>query len=241
MPIVQGNLHWPKPSITQGGVDFNGSNGQASFTAETGVDSGSGPVTVSCMINADTVTSNGGAVTLGGTNTTNMYFGVIGGNSKFYMGSHTGSMVPSSTISNNTWYWMAFTHTGGAVSNTNTNLYINGVDNNATVQGPWTPVMDGVGWIGRRNDAVFFNGEIAQVSIWDVALNQTNITAMYNSGTILDGLNNFGNYDQASNLIHHFAMDEGSGSSLDDDQQAANATLSGGYVWTTSGINVQPT
>ena len=53
---------------------------------------------------------------------------------------------------------------------------------------------------------------------------------MYNSGTILDGLNNFGNYDQASNandITLLWMKDSGSKFRLDD-QQAANATLSGG-------------
>ena len=68
----------------------------------------------------------------------------------------------------------------------------------------------------RGSNQNYLNGEINNASIWDGTLNQTNITALYNSGAPIDLSTNSGNYTLSSNLIGWWRFNEGTGTSYSD-------------------------
>jgi len=61
-----------------------------------------------------------------------------------------------------------------------------------------------------------YNGLIDDVAIWNVALDQDNITKVYNSGTPFDLRTNDGDYNQSANLVGFWGFDEGTGTSSTD-------------------------
>lgn len=56
-------------------------------------------------------------------------------------------------------------------------------------------------------DSALF-GHAKHLAIWTVALDATNISAIYNSGTPIDLREDSGSYDQSANLIHYYLMED---------------------------------
>ena len=81
-------------------------------------------------------------------------------------------------------------------------LYGTGTDSdNATVGDEF--------FIGRNGHTHYFDGNIDEVAIWDVALDADAITAIYNSGTPTNLSSDSGNYDNSSNLQGYWRMGDG--------------------------------
>jgi hypothetical protein len=68
----------------------------------------------------------------------------------------------------------------------------------------------------------YFEGQIDEVAIWDVALSINDITALYNSGFGLKSSANSGNYDNAGDLVGYWKFNEGNGSTLTDNTSNSN-------------------
>jgi len=71
--------------------------------------------------------------------------------------------------------------------------------------------------VWRRNSNVnFFDGELNNMAVFSSALNATNISAIYNSGSPIDLSTDSGNYNQSANLIAWWRFNEGTGTSYAD-------------------------
>ena len=146
----------------------------------------------------------------------------------------------------NTWYHVAVTaeESGG---NTTSKLYVNGVlastHTHSTVLTP-TDSGDKAVILGAEHDGSgtpvnlsdWFRGYMKDVGFWNVALDQDNITAMYNNNYSLtyngqtkrDFNINFDNYTQAANCVCAYDFNEGHQTSLGDVTGSGfNGTISG--------------
>ena len=57
----------------------------------------------------------------------------------------------------------------------------------------------------------WFHGSMDEVAVWNTALTDSEITALYNNGASISAAANSGSYASASNLLVYYTMDEGSG------------------------------
>lgn len=224
-------------SVEQGGVDFDGSTGYADTTLAGGLSSGSGPFTILCWANLDTLGDYEALVEVGDTNIGIMADGDLTAHKPGAV-SYLTTGTPASTGS---WQQFVMTHAGGALNATNTKVYHNATNYALSLDGgSGTPVLSTAGHIGKNETGTdkFADGEIAQVALWDEVLTAAEITALYNSGTPYDPQSDHGDYTSSAGLVHHWPMNEGSGTTLDDTQTATDATLTGTYTWTTTGLTV---
>ena len=94
----------------------------------------------------------------------------------------------------------------------------------------------GYGWGGTQNTYVacrggsdhFFDGEIDEVSIWDVTLDADAVTAVYNSGQPINLGDAKGNYDNEGDLVSWWRMgdnDSGAGTTVTDNEGSNDGTL----------------
>ena len=106
-------------------------------------------------------------------------------NGTFWMYSNTNTITSPSTYTINNWF-----HTVGVFSSTGLRMYINGslVQSNGT---PFTPSSYGVSSFivgGNSTTQELFQGRIANVSVYNRALNQTEITQNFNAQKTRFGL-----------------------------------------------------
>ena len=65
-----------------------------------------------------------------------------------------------------------------------------------------------------------YNGKIDDVAVWDEALTDSEISALYNTGETLYAKKNYGDYTSKDNLVAYYTMDsdDGAGTTLTDDE-----------------------
>ena len=79
----------------------------------------------------------------------------------------------------------------------------------------------------------YFDGKIDEVAVWNDELTSAEVTAIYNSGNMLNVSSDSGNYASADNLSGYYRFNEGSGTSLQDNSSKSNTgTITGGATWT---------
>jgi len=78
----------------------------------------------------------------------------------------------------------------------------------------------------------FFDGKIDEVAVWNDELTSAEVTAIYNSGNMLNVSSNSGNYASAVNLQGYYRFNEGSGTSLQDNSSNSNTGTITGAIWT---------
>lgn len=78
----------------------------------------------------------------------------------------------------------------------------------------------------------FFDGKIDEVAVWNDELTSAEVTAIYNSGNMLNVFSNSGNYASAINLKGYYRFNEGSGTSLQDNSSNSNTGTITGATWT---------
>jgi len=139
------------------------------------------------------------------------------------------SIVSPTGISTGTWSHVAMTYEGTTLS-----IFINGVlvaSQAASGAIDYNPSPLGY-YIGRyhdSNESHYFDGEIEEVRLWDVARTEDEIRE--NMHLTLGGCDN--------GLIGYWQMNEGSGTTVADKSgNGHTGTLNGGTAWTTSGVNV---
>ena len=208
-------------------LQFNGSNGQAAL-GNFSITSNN-QRTVEFWMNASTT----GAFMnpfASGTATNGQTFNI-----KVTPTGHLGFMgfnddnYPSSgrQIADGTWHHVAISYNGVTLT-----AYIDGI-----VEWTSNKNLNTVGsnnFLGRSNHAgaeQFYNGSLDEVRVWNVALTQTQIrdwmcTKLTNS------------YPSLCNLVACYRADGTSGTSLTDNRNAFDGTLSGGVTWITSGAPI---
>ena len=77
----------------------------------------------------------------------------------------------------------------------------------------------------------YFDGKIDEVAVWNDVLTSAEVTAIYNSGNMLNVSSDSGNYASATNLQGYYRFNEGSGTSLQDNSSNSN-TGTTGATWT---------
>jgi len=171
-----------------------------------------------------------------------LIFHVMGLNSGFAgagSNNRNTTRTANSTISAGQWYHVAAVVPSGSMGSTMDRndwiLYINGSAYSGTYtrsgnQG-LTLTYNGNSSLGvwrRVSNGNFFDGELNNLAVFNTALNATNISAIYNSGTPIDLSTNSGNYNQSANLTAWWRFNEGTGTSYTD---------SSGNGFTGSGVN----
>jgi hypothetical protein len=82
----------------------------------------------------------------------------------------------------------------------------------------------------------YIDGKIDEVAVWNDELTSAEVTAIYNSGNMLNVSSDSGNYASAANLQGYYRFNEGSGTSLQDNSSNSNtgtitgATRTAGFV-----------
>ena len=82
------------------------------------------------------------------------------------------------------------------------------------------------------NPAQYFDGKIDEVAVWNDELTSAEVTAIYNSGNMLNVSSDSGNYASADNLKGYYRFNEGSGTSLQDNSSNSNTGTITGATWT---------
>ena len=72
------------------------------------------------------------------------------------------------------------------------------------------------------NPSNYFNGKMDELALWNDELSSAEVTAIYNSGKMFSVSSNSGNYASASNLLAYFRLNEGSGTTLQDNSSNSN-------------------
>ena len=78
----------------------------------------------------------------------------------------------------------------------------------------------------------YFDGKIDEVAVWNDVLPSAEVTAIYNSGYMLNVSSNSVNYASAANLQGYYRFNEGSGTSLQDNSSNSNTGTITGAIWT---------
>jgi len=149
--------------------------------------------------------------------------GLVGGNNV---------LDGNTALSANQWYFVALTQVDGTFQ-----LYVDGVEqtdlSNAgtAVNAFGAGAQMQIGGPGAFNDPEIFSGSIADVSVWDTALTQSQIEAL--QGTYLSG--------NEPGLAGYYPLSDGSGTTAADSvNSAGNLTLSGNPTWVVDGNNSWP-
>ena len=89
----------------------------------------------------------------------------------------------------------------------------------------------------------WFNGKIDDVAIWDEALTDAEISALYNSGETLYAKENYGDYSSKDNLVAYYTMDSdnGAGTTLTDDEGNNDGSFEGAPSWSDDVPGTLPT
>jgi hypothetical protein len=85
---------------------------------------------------------------------------------------------------------------------------------------------------GAGNPQHYFDGKIDEVAVWNDELTSAEVTAIYNSGNMLNVSSDSGNYASAINLKGYYRFNEGSGTSLQDNSSNSNTGTINGATWT---------
>ena len=168
----------------------------------------------------------------------------VDNNGDLHYDSYKGSQRFSGTISDgsNKFFTVSeWVHVGWTNDGSNYKFYKNG-NLVATETAPDTfNALDNIGYqIGKVDN--YFNGQIDEVAIWDEALGNTNITALYNSGIGLKASTNSGNYVKSGDLVGYWQFNNGTAYILTDNtSNSNNGTLNDmdSSSWVTSGLNLK--
>lgn len=146
------------------------------------------PFTISCWFRAPNVTADGALISIGNSSTTNRFQinvnGTVAGDpiSISSVGAVTATANSTTAFIANTWQHAAAV----CASTTSRSIYLNG-GGKATNTTSVTPaginnIMIGGRWSGGAR-GFFFNGQIAEVAIWNIALNDDEILSLSKSFT----------------------------------------------------------
>ena len=228
-------------------LDFDGTNDNVSANgvASELASSNNLPLSVSAWVYPDNGTKeqlvfgfykrtnsfvNGPSVSFGGTDLKFAYFN-----------DSLTAVDTSSTYAINNWHHVVLT----IGSDRDGVLYVNG-SSAATFSGAHNSGSlnmfsiavdyDNVEGSVAGNPSDYFDGKIDEVAVWNDELTSAEVTAIYNSGNMLNVSSDSGNYASAANLQGYYRFNEGSGTSLQDNSSNSNtgkitgATCTAGFV-----------
>ena len=159
--------------------------------------------------------TSSGVEVMGSLRYSGSYYDVNSGDQNFYVTAGGG------------WYHVVLTFDG-----TNLILYVNGDEKDTNSNSNYsTTNQTGVFSIGRRHDtqALYYNGKIDEVTLWNTALSSNAVAALFNSGTGLSASTNSGNYTSSGNLVLYLKMDQNLEDSANSYDFTGNNISSGDY------------
>jgi len=152
-------------------------------------------------------------------------FGYGNGNIGFNMGNGSSRIdLNGGDITDNEWHHVTITYeaTGDKI------IYVDGVQRDISTAPFSTDVISGLstafyqdGTLGYGFDYI---GEIGEVRVFNLALSSTVVADNYCSTAD-------GTHPNYANLIHHYKIEEGSGTILIDDTGSNDGTIVGGATW----------
>ncbi|MBK7393686.1 MAG: hypothetical protein IPI64_10365 [Chloracidobacterium sp.] len=168
------------PGMVGNAFNLDGSGDYVQVAAPTGLPIGSAARTVELWFKAPATPGESGIFQYGSASNSNMFGLVTSGNApgKLYFYGHNADLATATTIQPNTWYHGAVTYDG-----TTLKLYINGqLENSAPIALNTILESNGI-TIGYRVGGSTWSGQIDEPAIYDRALSDTEIAAIYNAGS----------------------------------------------------------
>lgn len=168
-----------------GYFDFDGSNDYIDLTA-LGL-GGNKSRSVSVWVKADSLATNRPVFCYGNESTGQGFNFEIKTNGAILVGYYSRDWTTTTApITTNTWHHIVITYNGGLTQDaSNTGIYVNNVPLDKTSTGSYTGVANTSNnsyEIGKRKSFRYFDGQIDSVKVYDKALTQAEITALYNEG-----------------------------------------------------------
>ena len=226
-------------------LDFDGTNDSVSAngalaTLNNSDNSSSLPLSVSAWVYLDNGTKDQLIFGLYKNSTfingPSVWFGDNDTHFEYYDKINTSSIYSSNSYSINNWHHVVLTigYNRAGV------LYVNGLSaltiSAANGEGGLDMFSIGVDYDSSSgsagNPAQYFDGKIDEVAVWNDELTSAEVTAIYNSGNMLNVSSNSGNYASAANLQGYYRFNEGSGTSLQDNSSNSNTGTITGATWT---------
>ncbi len=173
------------------------------------------------------------------------FFGLNGSSPGSGSNNRLSKRTQNSTISTGQWVHLGVVvPANGYDDNTSWKLYINGSEYSGTYVNSGNSNVN-LAYSGNSNIGVWtragtslsniFDGEINNAAIWNTALNATNMSAIYNSGSPIDLSVNTASYTVSSNLQFWMRFNEGTGTSYDDSSaNSFNGTGVNSPTWSTN-------
>lgn len=197
------------------------------------------PVTFLCWMYPDSVADALGIFRFGVStaNTGNVQLNIAASGA---ITGHQPGLVQTFTatgaVTTGAWQMVTMTIANGAMSSTNPKYYVNAsAVAYASQSGSGTPVVSATDMtLGRYNSTNNFDGKFAMAAVWSAQLGATEIAEIHAAGAGTALTANFGNYTSSANLLYHWAIEEGSGTNLADQNAAAAITLVGSPTWSSS-------
>lgn len=185
--------------ILGGAFEFNGNDSYMSLNNPESLNITGTEITISAWIKPNALFESGAIVDQeiyrsGSANYNILRLENSNGKAKFHTVGKNPAESTATSWNKNTWY-----HLVGVYNGSNSNLYVNGVlDVSVAGTGTITQTDNNIVYIGSFGLTNEFDGTIDEVSIWDKALNSTQIESLYNAGV---GLGYIDSKTQADNLL----------------------------------------
>ena len=192
------------------GANFGNPN-TTKWLTQTGFTFNSYPLSISGWFYPNIVNDNGNLFSLGEA-TTNYYQVKLRNTDSHIVfrsnnATDAGDIDTGITASSNTWYHIVVVFN----STTNIDIYVNGVATNtsATVYVAGSLSKFAIGALARSSPIQPYSGIADEVGIWTRALNSTDVSNLYNSGSAFDPIT------LTTSLISYWKLDESSGNASD--------------------------
>lgn len=174
-----------------------------------------------CLFAFDAQAANGTRLELDAGDTTKLTFHKPG----------TGqTRCVTGTISADAWMSIGMTWDGSGWSSTQPKYFKDGGQAAYDSQtGSAVPISATAMTLAKQTG--FLDGHCAAMAIWDAEMGASELTELHSAGAgaALDA--NFGNYVSSVNLKHHWAIEEGTGDTVADEQGAADISLISSPPW----------
>jgi len=166
-----------------------------------------------------------------------VWFGDNDSHFNYYDKINLSSIFSSTTYAINNWHHVVLT----IRDNRSGVLYVNGSSaltiSGANGEGGLDMFSIGVDYDSSLSSSAgtpsqYFDGKIDEVAVWNDVLTSAEVTAIYNSGNMLNVSSDSGNYASAANLQGYYRFNEGSGTSLQDNSSNSNTGTITGAIWT---------
>ena len=236
--VSTSNVFVAQPKLTSGGnthssLSFDGDDDyfQVTYSSELAIN---GPFTASAWVKIPTSHSTNWGTVIGAHKGLGilLYAGSNGLDGKASMELNSSiSAVGTSDLRDNKWHYVAGVYDGTAAK-----IYVDGTLQGSTDGSRGTVSGQNDFFIGRGNHTSatndHFTGNIDEVVIWNDALSDNEITALYNSGAGFASYNS-GDYTSSRDIKGYWKMDEGSGAIAADASSNSNTGTIYNATWST--------